>query len=485
MKKENDSLKGQVIFGLFWKFGERIIAQGISFIISLVLARLLLPEEYGLIALVLVFINIANVLVSDGLGASLIQKKEATRLDFSTMFYCSLFFASILYAVLFIGAPFIAKFYENRELIPVIRVLSLQVPLSAIKSIQHAYVSRNMLFKKFFWSTLGGTIISGVIGIIMAYHGFGVWALVEQYLVNSIIDMIVLFITVSWRPYFEFSFESARGLLGYSWKLLAASFINTIYNECRSLIIGKIYTEEDLAFNNKGNQFPSLIINNLNTAISSVLFPVMSKVGDDALRLKEMTRRSMKITSYVIFPLMFGLIAIADTLIQVLLTDKWLGCVPFLQIACIYWMFQPCLTANNQALKAAGRSDLCLKLEVVKKTIGFILVIVTMRISVYALAVSNAVFALISAIINIIPTRRVIMYGYKEQIIDLLPALGISATMSVLVIFVGRIPLPTTISLVIQLMIGIIVYILLSKLFKIDSYLYIHDIATSFFNNKE
>lgn len=477
-------LKGQVISGLFWKFGERIIAQGIAFIISLILARLLLPEQYGLIALVLVFINIANVLVSDGLGASLIQKKDASRIDFSTMFYCSLLFSSVLYGVLFLAAPLIASYYEKSELVSVLRVLSLQVPLSAIKSIQHAYVSRNMLFKKFFWSTLGGTIFSGVIGIIMAYHGFGVWALVEQYLVNSIIDMLVLFVTVKWRPYFEFSIESAKSLIGYSWKLLTASLINTLYSECRNLIIGKIYTDADLAYNNKGYQFPSLIIINLNTAISSVLFPAMSKVGDDTSRLKEMTRKSMKITSYVIFPLMFGMIAIAEPLIKFLLTDKWLGCVPFVQIACVYWMFQPCLTANTQALKAAGRSDLCLQLEIVKKIIGFALVILTMKISVYALAVSNAIFAMISAIINIFPTRKVIGYGYREQILDLLPSFGVSVIMSIVVAIIQTIPMPILYTVITQVLVGAIVYILLSKIFKVSSYIYIKETIINYIKKK-
>lgn len=472
MQEKND-LKGQVLSGLFWKFGERIIAQGISFIISLVLARLLLPEEYGLIALVLVFINIANVLVSDGLSASLIQKKNATRIDFSTMFYCSVFFSLILYIILFFSAPLIASYYNKQQLVAVIRVLALQVPLSAIKSIQHAYVSRHMLFKKFFLSTLGGTLISGIVGIVMAYRGFGVWALVEQYLVNSIIDMSVLFFTVDWRPYPEFSKDSAKSCLGYSWKLLTASLINTIYNESRSLIIGKIYSEADLAYNSKGNQFPSLAINNLNTAISSVLFPAMSKVGDSCSELKSMTRNSMKITSYAIFPLMFGMIAVAEPMVRILLTDKWIGCVPFIQICCVYWMFQPCLTANNQALKAAGRSDICLKLEIIKKIIGFGLVFATMHISVYALALSNALFAFASTIINIFPTRSVIKYGYREQFIDLLPAFLMSLVMCLSIIFIPRLNFGDIVTLIIQIIVGLFVYLGLSKALKIDSYVYL------------
>lgn len=474
----------QIVSGFLWKFGERIVAQGISFLISLVLARILLPEQYGSIALVLVFINIANVLVSDGLGASLIQDKNSNDVDFSSMFFCSFVFAGILYFVLFICAPFIAEFYNNMELIPVIRVLSLQIPLSAVKSIQHAFVSKHMLFRKFFWSTLGGTIVSGVIGIIMAYNGFGVWALVEQYLVNSIVDMSVLFFTVKWRPKMCFSFTSVRNHLSYSWKLLAASLINTVYSEIRSLIMGRIYTEADLAYNTKGNQFPTLFINNIDTSISSVLFPAMSKVNDDPKALKQLTRKSMKITSFIIFPLMVGMISVADSMVRVLLTDRWIGCVPFLQIACVCWMFQPCLTANNQALKASGRSDLCLKLEIYKKIIGFALVAATMNISVFALAFSNAIFALISCIINVFPVRKVINYGYMEQLLDMLPALVLSIIMGIVVKIIGMIKLGTIPLLVLQIVIGAAIYISLSYITRNESFLTLLSFARSLMRRK-
>lgn len=464
-----NQLGKKIISGMGWKFGERIIAQGISFIISIVLARILSPSEYGTIALVLVFITIANVFVSDGLGAGLIQKKDAGELEFSTMFFCSLFLCASLYGILFLCAPLISAFYNDNSLILIIRVLALQVPLSAVKTIQHAYVSKNMMFRKFFFSTLGGTVLSGIIGIIMAYNGMGVWALVAQYLVNSLVDMIVLFLTVKWRPKLKFSIKVAKNLMSYSWKLLAASLINTIYNECRALIIGKKYTDSDLAYNTKGNQFPSLFITNIDTAISSVLFPVMSLVHDDLSRLKELARRSMQTTSYLIFPLLIGLMTISETLVKVLLTEKWIGCVPYMRIACIYWIFQPCLTANNEVLKAAGRSDLCLKLEVIKKIIGFILIISTMNISVLALACSNTVFALISTLINIYPMKKIINYGYKDQINDLLPSLVLSVLMGVVVYFVGKIPINIIFVMLIQIFVGAVFYIGFSFVFKLKA----------------
>lgn len=469
MKKTN-GLKGQVFSGLFWKFGERIIAQGVSFIISLVLARILMPEQYGIISLVLVFINLANVFVSDGLGESLIQKHDADDTDFSTMFFCSLGVGMILYIILFLTAPFIAKFYNDPAITAVVRVLSLQVPLSAIKTIQHAYVSKHMLFKKFFFSTLGGTIVSGIIGIVMAYKGLGVWALVEQYLVNSVMDLTILFITVKWRPYLRFSLKSAKVLFSFGWKLLAAQFINILYSEIRSLVIGKVYTNSDLAYYNRGNHFPSLIITNINTSISTVLFPAMSKVNGNVDAVKALTRKSMKMTSYVIFPMMVGMIAVSEPMIRLLLTEKWLGCVPFLQLSCIYWMVQPCQTANVQAIKAVGRSDICLKLEVIKKLIGFSFVVATMFISVYAIVASNTLFAFVSVVINIIPNRRLIHYGFKEQIKDLMPAFILSIIMGLLtyaVIFIG---LPDILTLIIQVFVGVSIYLGGSILLKIDSF---------------
>ena len=482
--KETNKLKGQVLSGLFWKFGERIIAQGVSFVLSLILARLLLPEQYGTVSLLLVFINLANVFVSDGLGAALIQKKEADESDFSTMFFCSISLGILLYLLLFLCAPAIAAFYEQPELINIIRVLALQIPLAAVRTIQHSYVSRHMMFKKFFFSTLGGTLFSGLLGIMMAYKGLGVWALVAQYLANNLIGTIVLFITVPWRPRIMFDASAGKEMIGYSWKLLAASFINVLYQNMRNLVIGKVYSEADLAYNSKGNHFPSLIISNINTSISAVLFPAMSKVKNDMSNLRGLTRRSMKVASYVIFPLMVGMATIAEPMIKVLLTEKWLPCVPYLRLSCIYWMFQPCLTANDQAIKAMGRSDICLKLEIAKKIIGFSLIAITMNVSVLAVVMSNVVFALISAVINAFPNRKLIQYGFGQQIKDMLPALIMSLIMGVCVYCISLLGLNDVLTLVLQVVVGVVVYISLSYISHNDSFSLIMNLLRGVFGNK-
>lgn len=481
----SQNLKGKVVSGLFWRFAERVIVQAISFIISLILARMLTPQLYGTVALVLVFINLANVLVNSGLGEACVQDKNAGQLEFSTMFYCSLAFSATLYLLLFILAEPIAMFYNDSSLCIVIRVLSIQIPLSSIKTIQQAYVSKHMMFKKFFFSTLGGTVSSGIVGIAMAYAGFGVWALVAQHLINSAIDMLVLFITVPWRPQKLFNVSVAKKLCGYGWKLMASSFLSELYTELRSLIIGKKYSSADLAYYNKGNQFPSLAITSINASISSVLFPAMSSVSDSVKRLKEVTSQSMKIASYIIFPIMVGLFGIAEPLIRFLLTDKWINCVPYLRLCCIYWMIQPIQTANIQAIKAAGRSDICLKLEIIKKIIGLALLFGSMHFGVFAVVFSNVIFATISMLINIMPNKKLIKYGYKEQFKDILPSLFISVLMLIAVMQVGKLAIPDLMLLILQIIVGVIVYLVLSILTKNTSYIYVVNILKDMTKKRE
>ena len=472
---EDKRLSEKITSGVFWTFGERILAQLTSFVVSVVLARFLMPEQYGIVSLVMVFITLANVLVSNGFGESLIQKKDSNETDFSTIFWCSLAFSSLLYILMYIAAPYIAAFYHNDAIIWVFRVLSLKIPISAISTIQHAYVSKHMIFKKFFFSTLGGTLISGVIGIIMAVKGCGAWALVAQYLINTTIDTIILFITVSWRPRFIFSFQSLRELIGFSWKVTAASFINTAYGELRSLIIGRKYSSADLAFYNKGSQFPSLIIANVDTAINTVIFPAMSSVNDDIERLKSLTRRFMQMTSYVITPILVGMIVVAKPMVQFVLTDKWLPTVPFIRIMCLYWLMQPMLTANNQAIKALGRGDLCFKLEIVKKSIGVLLVLFTMNISTSAMAWSSVLLGVISVIVGMIPNTKLIHYSIGEQLSDIKGGILLSGLMGAVVYGIQFLQLPVWVILLLQVSVGGAVYLLLSVKLMLEAYTALKD----------
>ena len=326
--------KGKVISNFIWRFAERCGAQLVSFVVSIVLARLLEPSVYGTVALVTVFTTILQVFIDSGLGTALIQKKNADDLDYSSVFYFNFVVCIILYLGMFIAAPYIAKFYGNMSLIPVIRVISLTLIISGVKNIQQAYVSSNMLFKRFFFSTIGGTIVSAFIGIFMAYIGMGVWALVAQQLSNAMIDTMILWITVKWRPKAVFSWERLKSLLAYGWKLLVAVLLDTVYNNLRNLVIGKMYSSADLAFYNQGDKFPKIIVTNINTSIDSVLLPTLSSEQDNKARVKEMTRRAIKTSTYIMAPLMMGLAFCAKTVVELVLTQKWLPCVPFLQIFC-------------------------------------------------------------------------------------------------------------------------------------------------------
>ena len=462
-----------IVSNFIWRFAERCGAQLVSFVVSIVLARILAPEDYGTIALVTVFTAILQVFVDSGLGTALIQKKDADDLDFSSVFYFNFSMCLVLYAVMFIVAPYIEIFYEDMTLTSVIRVLSLTSVISGVKGIQQAYVSRNMLFKRFFFSTIGGTIFSAFLGIGLAFSGCGVWALVAQQLSNTMIDTLILWITVKWKPKKEFSWKRLRTLFSYGWKLLVSSLLDTVYNNLRNLIIGKMYSSADLAYYNQGDKFPKIIVTNINTSIDSVLLPTMSNEQDDRNRIKSMTRRAIKTSIYVMAPLMMGLAFCAESIVELVLTDKWLPCVPFLRLFCITYMFWPVHTANLNAIKAMGRSDCFLKIEIVKKIVGLFFLLSSMWFGVMAIAYSLLLSSILSQIINAWPNRQLLGYGYLEQVRDFAPGILLAIGMGICVYFIGFLPLPTIVTLLIQIIIGAVIYIGASALLKLEEFEYI------------
>lgn len=480
---KTDSRK--VFNGLFWRFLERIGAQGVTFIVSIVLARLLDPAVYGTVALVTVFTMILQVFIDSGLGSALIQKKNADDLDFSTVFYFNVAMCLFLYAVMFFCAPLIARFYNKPELVPIVRVLSLTLVISGVKNVQQAYVSRHMLFKRFFFATLGGTIGAAAIGIYMAARGCGVWAIVVQHLFNATVDTLILWITVKWRPKLAFSFQRLKGLFSYGWKLLVSALLEVGIKEIRQLIIGKLYTSEDLAFYNRGNQLPNLIVTNINTSIDSVLLPTMSSEQDDKARVRDMTRRAIKTSTYLMMPLMMGLAVCAEPLIRLILTEKWLPAVFFLRIFCFTYAFYPIHTANLNAIKAVGRSDLFLKLEIIKKTVGLAALAATMFISVEAMAYSLLVTAVLSQIINSWPNRKLLNYSYLDQLKDMLPQIGLSCLMGAAVFCVTFLRLPDWLTLLIQVPLGAGIYAAGSILLRIDSWTYLKTVVRSYLQRKK
>ena len=473
--------RSSVFSNLIWRFAERCGAQIVQFIVSIVLARLLLPETFGTVALVLVIAQIFQVFVDSGLGNALIQKKDADDLDFSSVFWFNVVWCLFLYGLIFITSPIIAKFYNDTTLIPVIRVLCITVIISGLKNVQQAYVSRTMQFKKFFFATLGGTVASAFAGIGLAYGGFGLWAIVAQNLVNLTIDTLVLWITVEWRPRFIFSFERLKGLLSYGWKLLASALLDTVYGNLRQLVIGRMYTTSDLAFYNQGDKFPQIITSNINASIDSVLLPSMAQVQDDKARVKAMTRRAITVSTYLMAPMMIGLAFCANSVITLILTDKWTPCVLYMRIFCITYMFYPIHTANLNAIKAIGRSDLFFKLECVKKIMEMILLLSTMWFGVEVMAYSMLISRLLSQLINTWPNRKLLSYGYLEQIRDILPNILLSIGMGFCVWLIGGIDMSLVLKLFVQILTGAVVYVSASYLFKIEPFIYLLGIIKSRF----
>ena len=470
---KNKSENNSTIANFIWRFTERTAAQLVTFVVSIILARILSPEYYGTIALVTVFTTILQVFVDSGLGIALIQKKDADDLDFSSVFFFNMFMCVVLYIVMYIASTYIAAFYNDKGLTPIIRFISLTIIISGVKGIQQAYVSRNMLFKRFFFSTIGGTIASAIIGIILAYRGYGVWALAIQQVSNTAIDTLILWLTVKWKPKFMFSFQRLKRLLRFGWKLLVSALLDTIYGNLRNLIIGKKYTSADLAYFDQGDKLPKAIVTNINVSIDSVLLPTMSKMQDKTEAVRTLTRRAIRISVYIVAPLMIGFACCADSLVRLVLTDKWLPCVPFIRILSVSYLFWPIHTANLNAIKAVGRSDIFLKLEVIKKAVGLALLLSTMWFGVKIMAYGLIVECLLGLIVNTWPNKKLLHYGYIDQMRDIAPSVLLSMAMGVAVYCVGLISMPEIVKVVAQITLGIVIYVAGSGIFRMKEFEYL------------
>ncbi|MBE6139438.1 MAG: lipopolysaccharide biosynthesis protein [Firmicutes bacterium] len=471
--KNNENLRSTVISSLIWKFMERIGTQGIQFIVSIILARKLLPSDYGVVSMILVFTAIANVFIQSGFSTALIQKKNADETDFSSVFYVSFVVATICYIILFVSAPYIAKFYNMSEISSILRVISLTLFLGAINSVQNAKISNDMKFKKLFLSSLGAIIVSGTTGIVLAYLGYGAWALVWQQLSNALATTVILWFTSGWKPSLKFSFKRVKSLFSYGWKILCSALLDTVYTNIYNLVIGKFYTSQTLGNYNKGEQFPKLIAVNVDGTISSVMLPAYSKEQDNKLKIKKMVRRSILTSSLLLFPMMFGLAAVSEVVVEILLTDKWLGCVPYMQLLCVVYALYPINSANLQAIKALGKSGCYLKLEVIKKFIGIITLILTLPYGVFVMTLGQVGVAFLSTFINAYPNRKLLNYNYFEQLKDIFPNLFISLFMFIVVYSLKFININNYLLLIMQVSVGAFIYFVLIRLFKLESFDYL------------
>lgn len=435
-----------------------------------------MPSDYGIVAMVNVFIAIANIFVVSGFTSALIQKQNADEYDFSTIFYCSLIISIILYLVLFFSAPAISRFYGVDELTDVFRVFGLILPISSYNAIQNAYVSKQMKFKKNFCGTFIGTVSSGLLGIYFALRGYGVWALIFQYLSNNIINGFVIFCLIDWRPKLYFSINRAKPLLKFGVNVLAADFIGTFFNQLNAFLIGKRFSVDQLAFYNRGQSFPYLVNGNLGAVISSVIYPAFSSESNDEKKFLSIMKRSVKISTYVLSPLFLGLAAVGNNMIKVLLTDKWIDAYPFLVIISISCLFSAPSTINLQVLKAKGFSNVVFHLEFIKKPIWFAMTICALFIGVKALACVLILVGFEEMVVNAIAVRKVVDYSFKDQMKDFFISLIPSIVMFLLIFPMQFVETSCYILFPLQIICGAIICIAVSFLIKNESFLYLFDL---------
>lgn len=465
---------------MFWSLIERFGHQIIQFGIGLVLARLLLPEDYGLIGMILVFISLAQVFVEGGFPSALIRKTNPSVSDYSTVFWFNLLSAFFCYAILFFGAPLIASFFKEPKLVMLTRVVGVNIIISSIGIIQRTILSKDLNFKSQAKINLGSIIISGGIGVACAFKGYGVWSLVIQNICKNIFTSVILWISSKWRPKFIFSEGSFSELFGFGSKLLASSLINAISENLFSLIIGKMYNAKSLGFYTRANQFQKLPVSSIYGAISVVSYPVLSELQNDQAKLKEGYRSMIRMIAFVLFPIMAILSAISESMIHVILTNKWLPSVPILQILCIIGAFYPLHAINLDIIKVKGRSDLFLKLEVVKQCLNILMIVICYRWGVMGLVWGSVILNFICYYLNAAFSKTLINYSFLDQLKDIF-----SFTLMSMLIFGSLLGLNLLITnpyiyLVVAPIIGSGLYLLMGILINLPEVTKIKDIINSF-----
>lgn len=462
----------KIIKGLFWKTLERVGGLGIQFVIRIILARLLSPEHYGVLTLMMVFITIANVFVQSGFNTSLIQDNDVTEEDYSSVLWVSLSIAAVIYFAIFFTAPLIAQIYKMDIIIEPLRVLALMLFPGALNSVQLAKVSREMDFKKAFYSNLTGNLFSGFIGVLVAYNGGGLWALVVQSLLNVLITCFIMKFTVRLQIRFVCNWSRVKVLFSFGWKLVISSLLNAVTEDIRSLVIGIKYDADILGNYNQGMQFPQYGINIIQGPITSVMLPAMAEKQSAREQAKAVMKNAISLGAYIVFPMMAGMAAIATSFIRILLTDKWIDCVPYMRIYCLIFAFYPIYICNLQAINAMGRSDIFLKLELIKQlyNMAILLVAVFYFKSPMAIAVSAVISIPVNLLVNIFPNKRLLNYSLSEELRDIFPAGILSAFLFGICYSIEYLGLSSIITIGLQIAIGILVYVTASILFRITAF---------------
>lgn len=463
-------LKQKTASGLKWSTLERFSTQGISFAINIMIARILSPTAYGIIGMISIFLAISGVFVGGGFGAALIRKQNRTETDYSTVFYYNMAVSLFFYALLFVLAPFVAQFYDTPVLTTIIRVIGLNVVIGAVGSIQSTKLNIAIDFKTQTIISVIAVIVSGTIGILMAHSGYGVWALVFQSLAATFLKTVLLWVFIRWKPNWKFSIDSFKELFGFGSKLMLAELLNAIYLNIYEVVIGKKFSAADLGFFTRAKGMVQLPSSNITNVIQRVTFPVMSEMQDNTEKLGTNYRKLLKMSAFIIFPLMMLLASLSEPLIKILLTEKWLPAVPLIQVLCFSYMFYPIHAINLNLLQVKGRSDLFLKLEIIKKGLTTIVLFASAPFGVLIMCYGIIVTSIVSLIINTFYTGKLIQVGFFKQLKDLFPFLIVSIITGLVAYLPSMIFTGSYFKLFIGGIMGSIFYILISFLFKFDEF---------------
>lgn len=476
----SNKLKQKVMSGLAWRGMERFGTQAIQFALTVVLARLLEPKDFGTVALLTVFLALGTVFVNSGFGTAIIQKKEVEDRDLDSVLYLSLAISLLLYGLFWLSGPLVAAFYGDPVLSPVLRWMALGLILGAVNGVQNAVLTREMRFQASFWCNVIQIAAYGGVGVWMACAGYGVWSLVVGSLVSRAAGVVACWFLIGWRPRLQFCWATVRQLFGYSWKILAATLNDTLFTNLYNLIIGKLFNATMLGYYNRGQSIPMTVMGSVNATISGVIFPALSHCQDDPAQMRALTRRMITTSCFFVFPAMFGLAAVAEPLVRLLLTDKWLPCVPFLQLACVTYAFWPLHEANLQVLLACGRSDLFLKLEFVKKPLLLLVILLTYRHGVLPMVVGQALLSPLCVFVNAFKCKKLIGYSVTRQIRDSAGSFLLASLMALVVTFLHGMIVGDLLLLVAQTVTGVLLYFGLSVALRMEPAMYVvSEIRTS------
>ncbi len=476
----SESLTNKTIKGVSWSFLDNMASQGITFLVGLVLARILTPDDYGLIGIITIFIQVFNNIVDSGFSNALIRKSDATDKDYNTVFVSNMIISIILCLTLYLCSSLIANFFERPQLDALLKVMSCIVVINAFAIIQRTLLVKRIDFKAQTKISLISSITSGVVGIGMALKGFGVWSLVAQQISRQLLNTIFLWIYAKWYPRLKFSIQSFKELFGFGWKLLVSSLIDTVWKEIYQVVIGKCYSPATLGQYTQAQQFSSICSSNLTAIIQRVSYPVLSSIQDDKVRLKAGYKRIIKITMLLTFTLMLGMAGSAKSMIRVLVGDQWLTAVPFLQIICFSMMLYPLHSLNLNMLQVQGRSDLFLKLEIIKKCVAVIPILLGIFINIYWMLIGSVLTGSFAYYLNAYYSGPALDYSIKEQVKDILPSFGVALTMALIVYAMSFINISPFILFPVQVITGAIITIALCKITKLPEYKEIEEIAIGF-----